>query len=230
MCGRFALGLPRKRLKERFGLEDIPDAPERYNIAPGQMVEAVTATPAGRGMRLFKWGLVPSWAKDTAIGYKMINARAETAAEKPAFRAAMRYRRCLIPAQGFYEWSSENGRRQPWFLSRQDGGVLALAGIWEHHEGPQGGVLESVAILTCQANSLVAGIHDRMPVIVEPGDDARWLDPGTTRADALRDILEPREWPGMRAYRVGTLVNSPRHEGQELLDPLPDMPGAGLLD
>jgi putative SOS response-associated peptidase YedK len=221
MCGRFALGIPRKRLRERFELGDIPQAPARFNIAPGQLVEAVVQTPERRETRLFRWGLVPSWAKDPAMGYKMINARAETVAEKPAFKAAMRRRRCLIPAQGFYEWSSEDGKRQPWFITSviaED--ILAFAGIWEHFESPAGELIESVAIITCPANDLVAPIHDRMPVIVKLEDDARWLDPNLSDPRQISDITLSRPWTNMRAYRVGTLVNSPKNEDPKLIEPL----------
>jgi len=134
MCGRFAFGIPRKRLKERFGLGDIPEAPPRYNIAPGQLVEAVVQAEDGRRLKLLKWGLVPHWAKDPKIGYKMINARAETVAEKPSFRAAMRYRRCLVPAQGFYEWSRTSGKGEPWFITLSTESALAMAGLWEQYE------------------------------------------------------------------------------------------------
>ncbi|MBI4958270.1 MAG: SOS response-associated peptidase [Desulfovibrio sp.] len=220
MCGRFALGIPRKGLKARFGLDDVPQAPDRYNIAPGQLLEAVVKTLDRCEMRLFKWGLVPSWAKDAAMGYKMINARAETVAEKPAFKAALRRRRCLIPAQGFYEWRDENGKRQPWFITSESGDeVLALAGIWEHYESPAGELIESAAIITCPANELVAQVHERMPVIVSKDDDARWLDPNLSDPRQVLDILAPRPWPDMRAYRVATLVNSPRNDGPGLIEP-----------
>ena len=221
MCGRFALGIPRKRIQERFGLGEIPEAPDRYNIAPGQLVEAVVQAPEGRRLKLLKWGLVPSWAKDTAMGYKMINARGESVAEKPAFKAAMRRRRCLIPAQGFYEWSTEEGKRQPWFITSGTGeDVLAFAGLWEHYESPTGEIIESVAIITCAANGLIVPIHDRMPVIVEPEDDASWLDPGLADPKEVADIILPRPWPAMRAYRVSTMVNSPKNESPELIDPI----------
>lgn len=219
MCGRFALGIPRKRLQERFELTEVPQAPARYNIAPGQLVEAVVQTPERREIRLLKWGLIPSWAKNTSIGYKMINARAETVAEKPSFKAAMRRRRCLIPAQGFYEWHEENGHRQPWFItSRTPEDILALAGIWEHYESPEGEIIESVAIITCQANELVSQMHDRMPVIVAPQDDARWLDPKLGDPTEVADILASRPWPDMQAYRVSTRVNSPKNEDAGLIE------------
>jgi len=225
MCGRFALGIPRGKIRERFGLEALPEAPARFNIAPGQLVEAVSAGSGSRTISLYRWGLVPSWAKDPAMGARMINARAETAWEKPAFRAAMRRRRCLVPAQGFYEWSGEPGRRQPWFLTPEDGSVMALAGIWEHFESPAGEIIESLAVLTCAANELVGAIHDRMPVLVSPGDDARWLDPGADRPGDVADILASRPWPGMRRHMVGPRVNSAQNEGAELIETWPPLGG-----
>jgi len=221
MCGRFALGIPRKGLRARFELGDVPQAPARYNIAPGQLLESVVETPEHREMRLFKWGLVPSWAKDAAMGYKMINARSETVALKPAFKAAMRRRRCLIPAQGFYEWRDENGKRQPWFItSKIPEEVLAFAGIWEHFESAAGELIQSAAIITCPANGLVSPIHERMPVIVNKEDDARWLDPNLSDPSQVQDIITSRPWPDMRAYRVGTRVNSPGNDGPGLIEPL----------
>lgn len=246
MCGRFALGIPRKAVRERFGLTALPDAPPRFNIAPGQLVEAVTMDALGPRAGLYRWGLVPSWAKDASLGAKLINARAETAWDKPAFRAAIRRRRCLVPAQGFYEWSGEPGRRQAWFFAPRgggvmamregakcarpmdpvapgEGGVMALAGIWEHYESPGGEVIESLAVLTCEANGLVAPIHHRMPVVVIPEDDARWLDPSTFDRRDLADILAPREWPGFHAWKVGPRVNSARNEGPDLIEPWPPL-------
>ncbi|MBF0481035.1 MAG: SOS response-associated peptidase [Desulfovibrionaceae bacterium] len=221
MCGRFALGIPRKRLKERFELGEIPEAPPRYNIAPGQLVEAVVQTEGGRALKPLKWGLVPHWAKDPKIGYKMINARAETVAEKPSFKAAMRYRRCLVPAQGFYEWSHPaDGKGQPWFITSRTEEVLAMAGLWEQYESRAGEIIVSVAVITCQANALVAPLHDRMPVLVEPQDDARWLDPKMTDPARLQDILAPRNWQEVRAYRIGMEVNSVKNEGSGLVEPL----------
>jgi len=221
MCGRFALGIPRKRLQERFELDEIPDAPPRYNIAPGQLVETVVQEEGGRTLRLLKWGLVPHWAKDPKIGYKMINARAETVADKPSFRAALRYRRCLVPAQGFYEWSHAGGRKgEPWFITSRTGAVLALAGLWEHYESPAGEIIESVAVITCQANGLVAPMHDRMPVLVELQGDSRWLDPKTTDPKRLQDILASKAWPDMQAFRVSLGVNSPKNDDPRLIEPI----------
>lgn len=223
MCGRFALGIPRKAVRERFGLETLPDALPRFNIAPGQLVEAVAAGTCGTRAGLYRWGLVPSWAREAPMGAKLINARAETVWDKPAFRAAIRRRRCLVPAQGFYEWSGEPGRRQAWFFSPGEGGVMALAAIWEHFEPPGGEVIESLAVLTCEANALVAPVHHRMPVVVFPEDDARWLDPAIEDRRALSDILASCQWPGFHAWKVGPRVNSARNEGPDLVEPWPPL-------
>jgi len=219
MCGRFALGIPRRLVRERFLLPDMPEAPPRFNIAPGQLVEAVTAGPAGRAAGLYGWGLVPFWARDASLAGRLINARAETAAGKPAFRAALRHRRCLIPAQGFYEWSGPPGRRQPWFFAPQDGSALALAGLWEHCELPGGEHVRSLTVLTCAANALVAPVHRRMPVLVRPEDDARWLDPLLQTPADVADILLPREWPGVEARRVSPRVNAAAAQGPDLVEP-----------
>ena len=226
MCGRFALGLPRKTIQDRFGLAAIPEAPPRFNIAPGHLVEAVAWDDSlpGRRMTLLRWGLVPSWARDPSMGGRMINARAETVWDKPAFKAAVRRRRVLVPAQGFYEWSGGKGRRQAWFVAPKDGGLAALAGIREHYESPSGEVIDSLALLTCAANSLMAPIHQRMPVVIRPGDDARWLAPGDARLQDLEDLLLPREWPDMTAWRVGARVNAVSNEGPELIEPQPGPP------
>jgi len=240
MCGRFALGIPRKAISQRFGLEAAPDAPARFNIAPGQLVEAVLAAPdirmgSFRRMGLFRWGLVPSWAKDPSIGARLIIARAETAAVKPAFRAALRRRRCLIPAQGIYEWSGPAGNgkarqlRQPWFITSASGELLALAAIWEHFESPAGEVVDSLAVLTCEANDLIRPLHHRMCVLVRPQDDARWLDPRQETPRDIADILALRPWPGMEMYRVSTRVNSPAHEGAELIAPVTEQGGRNML-
>ncbi|WP_243440063.1 SOS response-associated peptidase [Fundidesulfovibrio soli] len=220
MCGRFALGIPRKIIRERFQLETVPEAPARYNIAPGQLVEAVTQNEHGRQMGLYRWGLVPFWAKDPDIAARTINARAETAAEKPAFRAALRHRRCLVPAQGFYEWTGPPKKRQPWFITPEDGGLMALAGLWERWESPLGEELLTLTILTCEANEFVAPLHNRMPVAVRPEDDARWLDPALQDPKELADILAPRPWPGMSRWMVSTAVNAAGHEGAGLIEPL----------
>ncbi|MEF3698122.1 SOS response-associated peptidase [Desulfolutivibrio sp.] len=221
MCGRFALGIPRKRLAEELGLDAVPDAPDRFNIAPGQLVEAVVDAGFGRReMRLFRWGLVPSWSKEGGKGRGFVNARLETAAEKPSFRAAMRYRRCLMPASGFYEWQVRPGGKQPWYFYRADGRLAALAGIWERYEGAMGEIMESCAILTTEADAVVSPVHERMPVAVAPEDYGRWLDADMrdgARAVSIFRRLGPSIWAG---HPVGPGVNRVAANDEQLLLPL----------
>ena len=210
MCGRFALITPGAILAEQFQLAETPELTPRYNIAPTQPVVAVRLTPqsGARELTLFCWGLIHSWAKDKKMSGRMINARAETAAEKPAFRAAFKRRRCLIPADGFYEWQKQNGQKQPMYIHARDGLPLALAGLWETWHAADGSVIDSCTILTTTPNELIAPIHNRMPVIVAPEDYTTWLDP-TPDPELGRHLLRPYPTAQMTAYPVNTYVNSP---------------------
>jgi putative SOS response-associated peptidase YedK len=210
-----------------YELDEVPELVPRYNIAPSQPVGVVRASQERQGRRfaLTRWGLVPFWAKDPKVGNRMINARAETVAAKPAFRAAFRYRRCLVPASGFFEWQPlEGGGKQPWYFRMAGGEPASLAGIWETWHAPDGTELETCAILTTGANTLVAPVHQRMPVLIAHDDVGRWLDPGDTRGDDLHRLLRPFDPARMEAWRVATLVNSPRNDGPGIIDPLPDGP------
>lgn len=221
MCGRFALGIPRRLVAETFGVDEMPDAPARFNIAPSQQVEAVVSDKDDRRLaQLFTWGLVPFWAKDPKIGYKMINAKSETVFDKPSFRAAIKSRRCLVPAQGFYEWSHETpGAKIPYFFTPADGGVMALAGIFEHATMPDGRHIQSVAILTRDAVGLVRQLHDRQPVILTPDQFAAWLAPENTDRAGIEAILTSPP-PALTAAPVGIMVNNPRNDGPELIEPI----------
>ena len=222
MCGRFALALPRRCVTEALGLSAMPEVPPRYNIGPGQLVEAVFADRhvTRRAPGIFRWGLVPAWAKDANIGARCINARVETVLDKPAFRAAIRYRRCLIPAQGFYEWrQGQPGPKQPYFFTPTDGTVLILAGIFEHATLPGGAVIDSLAILTREATGVMRQLHDRQPVILPPDRHVAWLDPLRTSRREVGEVLDFPA-PALTAVPVGTLVNNPRNEGPELLTPI----------
>lgn len=221
MCGRFALFLPGESIAEQFQLAQTPTLFPRYNIAPTQPVVAVrlNAQLPERELALFHWGLIPSWAKDGKLSARMINARAETAPEKPAFRTAFKRRRCLIPASGFYEWQKIEGTKQPMFIHAPDDGLLALAGLWEIWHSPAGDMIESCTILTTEPNELMAPIHNRMPVIIEPADYELWLDPGPRPNDA-RHLLRPYPTQKMRAYPVSTYVNSPRNDDARCISPL----------
>ncbi len=226
MCGRFTLFSSPERLAELFGLAEPPRLAPRYNIAPTQPVAIVRADAQtqAREWALVQWGLVPSWAKDLGMGSRLINARAETVAEKPAVRAAFKRRRCLIPADGFYEWQRTDKGKQPYFVHLRDGSPFAMAGLWEFWEGPDGSALESCTILTTGANELMAPLHNRMPVIVAPEDYQDWLtidlDRERDRASLLHHLLRPFPAEAMDAYPVSTYVNSPRNEGADCIAPL----------
>ncbi|MGC2457414.1 MAG: SOS response-associated peptidase [Gallionellaceae bacterium] len=174
MCGRYALASPPEVIAERFDLLWLPEVSARYNIAPSQMIPVVRATEVGRELAFVKWGLIPSWAKDSTIGNKLPNARGETVAEKPSFRAAFKNRRCLIPASGFYEWKAEKGIRQPWYISLKSGDPLAFAGLWETWHPKEGEAIERCCIITTDANALMMPIHDRMPSATW---QEMWADP-----------------------------------------------------
>lgn len=212
MCGRFALPNP-EEIAGHFNLYQIPNFAPRYNIAPSQDIAAVRIIPQASTRELihFRWGLIPSWAKDKKVGYKMINARAETIADKPAFRAAFKYRRCLIPACGFFEWSHDEKFKQPYFIKLKDTPIFAFAGLWEHWKGDNGEVIESCTIITVDANKAVKDVHDRMPVIIRPEQYGRWLDTEAQKKDLL-PMLKPFPDNNMHVYPVGIEVNSPKND------------------
>jgi len=222
MCGRFTLSTPPEDLAQQFELPQAPSVEPRYNIAPTQPVAAVRLHP-DRGERLLdmlKWGLIPFWAKDPAIGSRMINARSETVAEKPAFRAAFRQRRCLVPADGFYEWQKVGTRKQPYVIRLRDGGPFAIAGLWEHWKGTDGEVIESCTLLTTEANDLLRPVHPRMPVILDPENYALWLDTEVDDTALLESLLHPYAEVPLACYPVSTRVNAPANEGPDLIEPL----------
>jgi putative SOS response-associated peptidase YedK len=213
MCGRFTLTAPADVLNQFFPLFDLADVPPRYNIAPTQMVIALRHLPQAARPEFvrLRWGLIPAWADDIKAGYRMINARAETAAEKPAFRFAFRERRCLILADGFYEWQKLDGRKQPHYIRLGDGKPFAFAGLWERwHKGEE--PVESCTILTTDANELMRPLHDRMPVILHPADYACWLDPARHEGAELQQLLRPFPSEQLTAYPVGTQVNNARFD------------------
>lgn len=222
MCGRFTLFDTADAVAERFGLADTPSLSPRYNIAPSQEVAAVRIPPGGPARELvpLRWGLVPSWAKDPAVGNRMINARAETAAGKPAFRSAIRRRRCLVPADGFYEWKRAGGRKQPYYIRLRDGGIFAFAGLWESWEGAGHASVESCAILTTGSNDLLRPIHERMPVILSPRDYDRWISPAVQDPGALAPLLRSFPSGDMAVFPVGTAVNNPKTDTPGLVRPL----------
>lgn len=210
MCGRFALHADAETIAQTFELDEAPELSPRYNIAPTQPAPVVLTTGdnAHREFRTLRWGLIPSWAKDAVIGAKMINARAETVAEKPAFRSAFTHRRCLILADGFYEWQKLGRGKQPIYIRLKSGEPFAFAGLWERWESPDDGPIESCTIITTTPNDLVQPIHDRMPVILHRESYGRWLDPGNTNSEALATLLTPYSANEMEAYSVSARVNS----------------------
>ena len=222
MCGRFTLSTPAQTLASLFDLTETLELPPRYNIAPTDAVATVRlpAEDAERELALLRWGLIPPWAKDPAVGSRMINARAETVATSPAFRAAFRQRRCLVPATGFYEWQRLERRKQPFYIRMRDGLPFAFAGLWEHWEGPDGAAIESCTLITTEPSELVRPVHDRMPVILDPKDYELWLDPGVRSPERLQSLLRPYPAEKMLAYPVRPWVNNPAHDDPECIEPL----------
>jgi putative SOS response-associated peptidase YedK len=221
MCGRFSLGATIK-VGQLFDVPDWPDMPPRYNIAPSQNVPAVIQNreTASRELRPMRWGLVPFWATDPKIGNRLINARAETLATKPAFRESLRERRCLIPADGFYEWDQQGRRKQPWYIHMRDGRPFALAGLWDRWQPADGGRLETCTIVTTASNELVQRIHDRMPVILPPAVCGLWLDPNAHDVAPLQALLRPHPADDMEAFPIGPRVNNPANDSPDLIAPL----------
>lgn len=217
MCSRYSLTAPPEAIAKLFGVHIAEGFPPRYNIAPTQPVGIVRNDIKGRPeFALVRWGLIPSWVKDPRGFSTLINARSEGAAEKPSFRGGLRHRRCLVPADGFYEWTGPRGAKRPYLVRMKDHGAFALAGLADHWLGADGSELETMAILTTEANTEMAPIHDRMPVIVAPGDYARWLDckPGT--AEVILDLLTPLPPGSLVIDEVDRAVNDPRKEGAHL--------------
>jgi putative SOS response-associated peptidase YedK len=232
MCGRYTL-INLAALTQAFPWIDEPPPNDvsRYNIAPTQPVLGIANNHADR-FEHFHWGLIPSWAKDPAIGNRMINARAETLAEKPAFRTALRRRRCLIPADGFYEWRKDPGgkTKTPMLIRMKTGDVFAFAGIWETWHSPDGSVLPSCTVITARPNELMATIHDRMPVILKPEDYQRWLDPNERDPAGLNDLLQPFSADQMDARPVSRTVNSPKNDSPACIESMTDDSKAGSGD
>jgi putative SOS response-associated peptidase YedK len=221
MCGRYTLTLDPADLQDLFSLSEPPpaDLTPRYNIAPSQPV-AVVANHESRKLELFRWGLIPAWAKDPKIGNQMINARAETVAEKPAFRAAFKKRRCLILADGFYEWKRGATPKTPMYFQVEGGRPFAFAGLWETWASPDQALIHSCTIITTSANALVAPIHDRMPVILAPEAYSVWLSPGELPAPEALGLLQPYAPAKMSVRAVSPLVNNPSHDSPECVRPM----------
>jgi putative SOS response-associated peptidase YedK len=221
VCGRFTLTTPPETLADLFDVREIPDVAPRYNIAPRQLVLTVRLLrdESSRDGVLLRWGLVPFWARDPSIGDRLINARGESVSEKPSFRRAFRERRCLILADGFYEWQKTEGRKQPYLFRMRDGSPFAFAGLWESWRNAEGEETETCSIITTSSNDLVQEVHGRMPVIVKPDDYAFWLDPENRDEDGLRKVLEPYPADLMEAVRVSRRVNNPKNDDPQCLEP-----------
>jgi putative SOS response-associated peptidase YedK len=208
MCGRYTLKIPVNVLAEQFQIDEYPSSMNAsYNIAPTQEVAAVIEGEGKRKLEMLHWGLIPSWADDPSIGNKMINARAETVAEKPSFREAFRNHRCLVLADGFYEWQKTGNGKQPYYIRMEDDSPFAFAGLWESWQN--GREIRSATIITTDANDVVAPVHNRMPVILHPEDYALWLDPGFDEKEPLTTLLKPYPAEAMEACPVSRRVNSP---------------------
>lgn len=227
MCGRFTLHVSPEQIAAQFDVPEPEQLADRYNIAPTQPVGIVRLNqPANaREWALVHWGLIPSWAKDPNMGARMINARGETLAEKPAFRAALKRRRCLVPADGFYEWKRTGSSKQPYYIRLRNQEPFAFAGLWEVWTSPDGSEIHSCTVITTEPNELMANLHNRMPVILAREDYEQWLGSGKD-ADAreieqLRHLIRPFDAALMEAYPVSTKVNSPMNEGAGLIAPLP---------
>lgn len=219
MCGRYVLSTRPEVLAAHFGLDAYCDYPPRWNIPPGTDIPVIRHSPEGkRVLNLLRWGLVPHWAKDASMGQRLNNARAETVAEKPAFRDAFRRRRCLVPADGFYEWKTVDKGKQPYYISLRSGEPMALGGLWQAWRAPDGTVLRTCAIVTTGCNALMASIHDRMPLIIAPDDWHTWLE---DTAQAALALLSPYPVESMQAWPVHRRVSKASEDSPALIEPLP---------
>jgi putative SOS response-associated peptidase YedK len=221
MCGRYTLAAGPEYISEYFGLESpLPDFQPSYNISPGGDVPVIWQAPAdGRACSMMHWGLIPHWAKEPSTKYRMINAKAETLDERPAYRSAFRHRRCLIPASGFYEWKAEPNGKQPYYIQPANAELFAFAGLWEYWEGNH--TINSCTIITIPANHSIAAIHDRMPGLIARQHFSTWLDPNFNETPALQALLLPDENIDVKIHPVSKTVNNPATDNPELIEPVP---------
>jgi putative SOS response-associated peptidase YedK len=219
MCGRYSLFADFREIEERFGEATFEEDEyeESYNIAPSQMVLSVINDGVKNRLGYLKWGLVPSWAKDSKVGFKMINARAETVHEKPSFREAFKKKRCLIVADSFYEWKRTENRKVPMRIKMKNNELFAMAGLWESWKSPSGELIHTCTILTTEPNDLMSTIHDRMPVILKQEDEQPWLNPEAKTIDELKPFMIPLENGLLEAYEVSDKVNSPKNNDSDLI-------------
>jgi putative SOS response-associated peptidase YedK len=221
MCGRFTLHSRLNLLLQQFALEAGPEWAPRYNIAPTQQVPVVRVSPTGgqRELVMLRWGLVPFWAKDTSLASRMINARAETVQDKPAFQAAFKRRRCLVPADGYFEWQATADGKQPYYIHRRDDQLLAMAGVWESWHTDQPDALATFSVITTDAGPQTASIHDRMPALIGPDDYACWLDPEFGDSKTLQSLLRPYSEDDLQIDPITTRINNPRNDDRTCLAP-----------
>ena len=220
MCGRYAITTAPEAMRSLFRYPDQPNFPPRYNVAPTQPIPVVRLIEGQRRFSLVRWGLTPSWVRDPRAFSLLINARGESVLDKPAFRAAMRYRRCLVPADGFYEWRREGERKRPYFVRLKAGGLMAFAGLWEAWSGPNGEEMETAAIVTTAANRSLRPIHDRMPVIVPQDAFDLWLNCREVDATTAAALIAPAPDDLLEVFEVSTAVNRTANDSPALIDPL----------
>lgn len=234
LCGRFARFSPAHIFRMLFQLDEFLELAPQYNIAPGYEVYAIRGIPIHneqqqtrpplnfqKEVTTLQWGLIPFWSKDPSIGNKMINARAETVAEKPAFKEAFKKQRCLIPANGFYEWQKlKDGSKQPYFIRFEDKHPMAFGGIWDRWKSLEGKVIQSFSILTTQPNEVMKPIHNRMPVIIDPEKFDVWLNPIINNGEDLQMLLQPYKSSNLIAYKISSYINSPKNQGEQCIAPL----------
>ncbi|MFQ3673311.1 MAG: SOS response-associated peptidase [Aggregatilineales bacterium] len=219
MCGRYTLAAAPEAIQQAFDLESVPSGlTPRYNIAPTQPIPVIT-NQSPRALTFVTWGLIPSWAKDASMAAQLINARAETLAEKPSFRSAYKYRRCLVPADGFYEWMKDGKVKRPQYIYRRDHALFAFAGLWERWNSPDGSEVLSATIITTEPNATIAPLHHRMAVILDPSDYKIWLDPDADPA-VLQALLRPAPDDLLALHEVSSAVNNARHDSPDMIEPL----------
>ena len=225
MCGRYTLHQKTEDLAKRYNLATIPDSiSKNFNVAPGQVMPVITESESGKPtIELMKWGLIPVWAKDPRIGYKMINARSETIFEKPAWRSVIKKKRCLIPADGFYEWKkqADSKVKQPFYIHPKQFELFSFAGVWESWKDENNNEIRTYSIITTEPNKEMSSIHDRMPVILHPEDEASWLEPSKVTRDDIEPLLRPFEDNGLEIYEVSKDVNTVKNNDEHLIYALP---------
>lgn len=223
MCSRYSLTSPPEAVRDYFKVGGDDDFPPRYNVAPTQPIPIVRVSAGGvRELTLVRWGLIPGWVKDPSQFTTLLNARSESVIEKPSFRSAMKYRRCLVPADAFYEWTGPKTDKRPYMIRPRSGGPIAFAGLWEHWQGADGSEIETAAIITTSPNATLQPIHDRMPVILHPSVFDAWLDVRALPAEAATHLLRPAPDELLETFAIGKAISNPRAEGLALQQPVPE--------